>query len=63
MAGATLKTNKKALIESARGDRPDKTNYTFRLPTALYEAFKRECEKNKVKPTAIIEAFLKDFIG
>lgn len=56
-----LKIDKKALLRAAKEDKPDKSNFTFRLDSELYEKFKTQCEKNKVKPTAVLEAFLKEF--
>ena len=56
-----VKVNRKALVRAAKEDKPEKTNYTFRLSKDLYELFQKICENDKVKPTAVIEAFLKDF--
>ena len=57
----SLKVNKKALVLAAKKDKPEKSNYTFRLSNELYEKFKSQCENNRVKPTAVLEAFLTEF--
>lgn len=56
-----LKINKRALIASVKNKKADKENVTFRLETDLYEKFREVCEKEGVKPSAIIEEFMKEF--
>ena len=58
----SIKVNRKALVATAKEDKPKKANFTFRLNEGLYNEFKDLCDKDKVKPTAIIEAFLKEYI-
>lgn len=57
-----LKVDKKALVAAAKEAKPDKANVTFRLKTELYERFQKICNHEKVKPTAIIEEFMKEFV-
>ena len=57
----SIKVNKKALVIAAKENKPDRANFTFRLNSDLYEKFKVQCENSKVKPTAVLEAFLREF--
>jgi hypothetical protein len=56
------KMNKKAILDAAKGIRPTKANYTFRLNEGLYGKFKEQCDKAGAKPTAVIEELLKEFL-
>ena len=57
-----IKFDRKALIKAAKvEEEPKKANYTFRLDKELYKAFKEQCKKDDIKPTKIIEEFLKGF--
>lgn len=57
-----LKVNKKELVKAAKeNERPERSNFTFRLNTGLMEAFKAACKKEGVTTTAVIEEFLRGF--
>ena len=58
-----VKMNKKDLFKGAKGERPKKANFTFRLNEQLYRDFESRCEKEGVKPTAVLEEFLKFVIA
>lgn len=59
-----VKFNRKELLKAVKDkDRPERSNYTFRLNAELYGAFKKQCEEEKVTPTAVIEEFLREFTG
>ena len=57
-----VKIDKKALVSAAKEAKPEKANVTFRLTTDLYERFQKVCKSEDVKPTAIIEQFLTEFV-
>ena len=57
----SIKVNKKALVDAAKENKPEKGNVTFRLSKQLYASFEKQCKKEGVKPTAVLEAFLKEF--
>ncbi len=57
-----MRRNKKQIIAAANTDKePTKKNYTFRLDISLMESFESACEKEGVKPTAILTELIKDF--
>lgn len=61
---AQVKIDKNALVSAAKKKmRPERKNITFRLNTDLYDAFKKECDKQGVTQTVVLEEFFKVFTG
>jgi len=59
---AQIKIDKSSLVIAAKKKmKPDRKNVTFRIDVDLYESFKKECERQKVTPTFILEEFFKAF--
>ncbi len=57
-----IRVNADAIINDAKDRDPVRVNATFRLDNALYDQFKKACEKEKVSYVAVLEALLRDFL-
>jgi hypothetical protein len=60
-----LKRTSEKIIQDIKRDKlpNEKKNYTFRINIELMDKFVNHCEKNGVKPTAVLTKLLKNFIS
>lgn len=58
------KVSRNELVKAVKSkEKPEKLNQTFRLDIKVYKAFQKACESDGVTPTAIIEEFMRSYIG
>ena len=57
------KQTPKEIIDKLKSQRkPERSNYTYRLPTKLMENLERVCKQNDIKITAVLEELIGEFV-
>lgn len=63
MRSKVSKIDSKTVLKRVKDGKPQKTNFTFRFDDKLMERFKRVCDKEGVKMTAVLEELIQGFLG
>lgn len=62
MKQKTTKVKRREILNRARTAKPDRKNYTFRLPEDLMDKFEETCNKEKVSRTQLLEELIRSFL-